>query len=70
MVAVKDVTDNRGSFIKEVFSAEVPVLRSRGVYYDTHCDIHHDQQEDHIIINNIPIIANDAWYDHLVLIKS
>ena len=43
VVAVKDVTDNRGTFITDkVFSAEIPVLRSRGVYYDTHCDIHHD----------------------------
>ena len=58
VVAVKDVTDNRGAFITDkVFSAEVPVLLSRGPYYDTHCNIHHDQRKDHILINNIPIIT-------------
>ena len=33
VVAVKDMTDNRGSFIRDkVFSAKVPVLQSRGLY--------------------------------------
>ena len=37
VVAVKDETDDRGSFIKEeVFSAEVPVLRPRGLHLDSH----------------------------------
>ena len=56
VVAVKDVTDHRGPFIQKVFSAKVPVLRSRGLFYHSHCRDH--RVINIIVINCIVFFAN------------